>query len=210
MASAPQPLGSRRDEFDVPPEVAYFNTANLAPLTHRVREAGARALERRARPWTIAARGLVHRRRAPARAVRAADRRRRATASRWSRRPATASRSPRRNLGLGAGDRIARARRGVPLRASTPGARRRARPEPRSSPSSASRGQRWTEAILAALDERVSVVSVPNVHWTDGALVDLDAVSERARALGCRLIDRRQPVGRRDAARRRPRCGPTT
>ena len=31
------PFGSRRDEFDVPPGVAYFNTANLSPLTHRVR-----------------------------------------------------------------------------------------------------------------------------------------------------------------------------
>ena len=48
-------LGARREEFDVPPEVAYFNTANLSPLTHRTREAAERALERRARPWTIAA-----------------------------------------------------------------------------------------------------------------------------------------------------------
>ena len=36
-------------------------------------------------------------------------------------------------------------------------------------------GQAWADAVLAALDERVAIVSVPNVHWTDGAFVDLDA-----------------------------------
>ena len=41
--------------FDVPPQIAYFNTANLAPQLHTVRAAGLTALERRARPWTIAA-----------------------------------------------------------------------------------------------------------------------------------------------------------
>ena len=34
-------------------------------------------------------------------------------------------------------------------------------------------GQTWTDAVLAVLDERVAIVSVPNVHWTDGAFVDL-------------------------------------
>src|SRR4051794_21201367 len=55
MAAGVPTLGSRRDAFDVPPEIAYFDTANLSPLTRRVREAGEGALERRARPWTITA-----------------------------------------------------------------------------------------------------------------------------------------------------------
>src|SRR4029077_5573818 len=29
-------------------------------------------------------------------------------------------------------------------------------------------GQTWTDAILAAVDERVVIASVPNVHWTNG------------------------------------------
>ena len=45
----------------------------------------------------------------------------------------------------------------------------------------ASAEQSWTEAVLEVLDERVRIVSVPNVHWTDGALVDLDD-RERAHA----------------------------
>ena len=57
-------------------------------------------------------------------------------------------------------------------------------------------GEAWTDAVLAALDERVAVVSVPNVHWTDGALVDLDAVAAGAVSVGARLvIDGSQSAG---------------
>jgi len=54
----------------------------------------------------------------------------------------------------------------------------------------------WTEAVLEALDERISVVSVPNVHWTDGAVLDLAAVADRSHAVGARLVvDGSQSVG---------------
>jgi selenocysteine lyase/cysteine desulfurase len=57
-------------------------------------------------------------------------------------------------------------------------------------------GQPWVEAVLAALDERVAIVSVPNVHWTDGALVDLAPIATRSREVGARLvIDGSQSVG---------------
>jgi selenocysteine lyase/cysteine desulfurase len=56
--------------------------------------------------------------------------------------------------------------------------------------------QGWTAAVLAALDERVAIVSVPNIHWTDGALLDLVAIARRAREVGARLvIDGSQSVG---------------
>lgn len=47
------PLGAARDLFDVPNEVAYFNTANMSPLLRSVREAGERGLQRRAAPWGV-------------------------------------------------------------------------------------------------------------------------------------------------------------
>jgi kynureninase len=54
-------------------------------------------------------------------------------------------------------------------------------------------GQTWTEAILEILDERISVVSV---HWTDGALIDLVAISDRSHEIGARLIiDGSQSIG---------------
>src|SRR5215470_6516986 len=49
----PDRLSPQRPAFDVPDDVAYFNTAMLAPQLRAVRAAGAAALERRARPWTI-------------------------------------------------------------------------------------------------------------------------------------------------------------
>jgi selenocysteine lyase/cysteine desulfurase len=46
----------------------------------------------------------------------------------------------------------------------------------------------WTAAVLGHLDESVAVVSVPNCHWTDGSLLDLARVGERAREAGASLV----------------------
>jgi hypothetical protein len=49
----PDLLAPQRAAFDVPADVADFNTAMLAPQLHAVRAAGAAALEFRGRPWAI-------------------------------------------------------------------------------------------------------------------------------------------------------------
>src|SRR5262249_40878655 len=55
---------------------------------------------------------------------------------------------------------------------------------------------RWTPAVLEAIDQTTAVVSVPNCHWTDGSLIDLEQVGERARAVGASLvIDASQSLG---------------
>jgi selenocysteine lyase/cysteine desulfurase len=46
----------------------------------------------------------------------------------------------------------------------------------------------WTIAVLDALEEDVAVVTLPNCHWTDGSLVDLVRVGERAREVGAALV----------------------
>jgi selenocysteine lyase/cysteine desulfurase len=38
----------------------------------------------------------------------------------------------------------------------------------------------WTSAILAKIDERTAWVGVPNCYWTDGGLIDLERVADRA------------------------------
>jgi selenocysteine lyase/cysteine desulfurase len=54
----------------------------------------------------------------------------------------------------------------------------------------------WIEPLLAALDERVRVVSVPSVHWVDGSTVELERVAERGREVGALLVvDATQSVG---------------
>ena len=49
------PVGSQRDLFDVPDDLVYMNTANMSPLLRAVREAGERAVARRAAPWRLGA-----------------------------------------------------------------------------------------------------------------------------------------------------------
>ena len=50
--------------------------------------------------------------------------------------------------------------------------------------------------MLAALDERVRVVSIPNVRWTDGAVIDLERVGVRAREVGALfVVDVTQSLG---------------
>ncbi len=183
-----KPLGSQRDLFDVPPDVAYFNTANLSPLTHGVRKAGERALERRARPWTIASDDWftdVERLRAlfaqllgggadadgvalvPATSYGLAVAANQLTPEPWQRIVVLAEEYPSgiytwRALAKRSGAEILTVKR-----------------EP---------GASWTEATLAAVDEQAAIVSVPNVHWTDGSLVELEPIAERAHELGATLV----------------------
>jgi selenocysteine lyase/cysteine desulfurase len=194
VTDAAQPLDPRRDAFDVPPEVAYFNTASLSPVPHRVREAAESALERRTRPWTIAAADWfadVERLRALFAQLIGADAEGIALVPATSYGFAVAA----RNLRLARGQRI------VVLAEEYPSGiytwRRLANATGAELLTVAREdGRAWTEAILAALDERAALLSVPNVHWTDGALVELDPVAARARELGCRLvIDASQSAG---------------
>lgn len=189
-----EPLGAQRTAFAVPEGVAYFNTANLSPQLHQVRAAGEAALERRGRPWTISAEDWftdVERLRELFAELVGGDADGVALVPATSYGFAVAA----RNLALSAGDRVVVLAEEYPSgiytwRAATRAAgaeivtvQRRA-------------GQTWTEAVLEVLDERVSVVSVPNVHWTDGALVDLAAISARSHEIGARLvIDGSQSIG---------------
>jgi selenocysteine lyase/cysteine desulfurase len=57
-------------------------------------------------------------------------------------------------------------------------------------------GQTWTEAILATIDTQTGLLALPNCHWTDGSLIDLEAVSKKAKEVNARLvIDASQSLG---------------
>lgn len=187
-------LGGQRGVFAVPSEIAYFNTANLSPQLHVVRDAGQAALERRGRPWSIGSQDWftdVERLRALFAGLIGADAAGVALVPATSYGFAVAA----RNLSLRAGDRVLVLAEEYPSGVYTWRVATRAADaeiltvhrEP---------GQSWIEAILPVLDDRVSVVSVPQVHWTDGSIIDLDAVASRTRAVGARLvIDGSQSLG---------------
>jgi selenocysteine lyase/cysteine desulfurase len=193
-AGAGDRLGARRAAFDVPDEVAYFNTANLSPQLHTVRAAGEDALARRARPWTITAEDWfsdVERLRSLFGGVIGSDAEGVALVPATSYGFAVAA----NNIALVPGQRVLVLAEEYPSGVYTwQAATRRAGAEMLTV--AREPGQSWTEAVLGALDERVAVVSVPHVHWTDGALIDLVAVGARARDVGARLVvDGSQSVG---------------
>lgn len=186
--------GTQRELFAVPPEIAYFNTANLAPQLHAVKEAGVSALDRRSRPWTIRADDWftdVERLRGLFGQLVGSNAEGVALIPATSYGFAIAA----RNLELKAGDRVLVLADEYPSGIYTwRAATRQAGAEILTI--ARENGQTWTDAVLAELDERVTVVSVPNVHWTDGAIVDLYAVAARAREVRARLvIDGRQSIG---------------
>ena len=198
-------FGAQRTAFDVPDDVAYFNTANLSPLLHLVRDAGVEALARRARPWTISSddwfsdverlRGLFAR-------LVAADPEGVALVPATSYGFAVAA----GNLRLGEGDVILVLAEEYPSGIYTWLSLAR-RSGARVLTVAREEAQNWTDAVLGALDEHVRVVSVPHVHWTDGAVLDLEAIADRAHGLGCALmIDASQSAGAMplDVGRLRP------
>jgi len=187
-------LGSQRYLFEIPDDIAYFNLASQAPQLRAVRAAGEDALAARAAPWHIGAQDWfdgVEQLRALFAEVIAGD-------------PNGVALIPATSYGLAVAAQNTTARPGgrVLLIADE-------------YPSTvytwrafASRhdaeivtvvhedGESWTDAVLGALDEQVQVVSLPNVRWTDGALIDLERVGARAREVGAMFaVDLTQSLG---------------
>jgi selenocysteine lyase/cysteine desulfurase len=193
-AVALEPLTDQRAKFVVDDEVAYFNTAALSPMLRSVLEAGNAALDRRSKPWSISPPDWFidseELRVSFARLIGVAR-------DNVALIPATSYGLAvvARNLSAKPGDRVLVLDQEFPSNYYTwhrftkrTGAELVVvKREP---------GQNWTDAIVGAIDERVVVASFPNVHWTNGALVDLARVGARLRDAGAAfVIDASQSLG---------------
>ncbi|MFI6144667.1 aminotransferase class V-fold PLP-dependent enzyme [Streptomyces sp. NPDC051109] len=189
-----EPLPNARELFDIPDGIAYFNTASVAPTLRTGLVAGEAALLKRAQPWRLQGpdwfSGAEERRRLFGDLIGA-------TADDIALVPATSYgfAVAAANLTARAGSRILVLDGEYPsgiytwwrFAERTGATMLTVRREP---------GQTWTEAVLDSLDDTVAVVSVPRVHWTDGALLDLDRIAEASRAAGAALvIDASQSAG---------------
>ena len=183
-----------RNLFDIPPDVAYFNVASLAPTLRAGVAAGRQALQRRAQPWRIAAADWFD----------DAERRRALFAQLIGAPAGSVALVPATSYGMAVAATNLPARPGqrvLVLAEEYPSgiytwARFARRTGAELHTVHRAPGQGWADAVLAALDERVSVVSVPQVHWTDGALVDLDRIAPPARSVGAKLVvDASQSAG---------------
>ena len=193
-AVALQPLTDQRAKFVIDDEVAYFNTAALSPMLRSVLEAGNAALDRRSKPWTISP---------PAWFIDSEDLRvsfaRLIGVARDNVAliPATSYglAAVARNLSAKPGDRVLVLDQEFPSNYYT-WHRFTERTGAELVVVKRDAGQNWTDAIVGAIDERVVVASVPNVHWTNGALVDLLHVGARLRDAGAAfVVDASQSLG---------------
>ena len=187
-------LGSQRALFEIPDDVTYLNCASMSPSLRAVTAAGIAAVRAKASPWTLRAsdwfigaeplRALVGR-------VIGADAESIALVPSVSYGLAVAA----ANLHVRAGQSIVVLDREFP--SSTYTWRELARRAgARVVTVTREPGGSWTDALLAALDDRVAIVATPVCHWTDGSLVDLERLAPAVRAAGAALaIDASQAAG---------------
>ena len=190
----PIEVGSQRHLFEVPEEVVYFNTANMSPLLGAVREAGQSGLDRRSAPWLVAAADWfedVERLRELYARVLCADTDGVALVPATSYGLAIAARC----VTATPGDQVLVLAREYPSNYYT-WRRFCQRTGAELVVADRERGESWTDAALAQISERTRVVAVPNVHWTDGSLIDLEVVVPAARqAEAVVVIDASQSLG---------------
>lgn len=187
-------LGPQRHLFEIPGEVTYLNCAYMSPQLRPVRETGERSVGRKSRPWEITPRDFFREAEAArelfARLV-GGDADGVAIVPSVSYGMAVAA----RNIPVGEGEEILLLAEQFPSNvypwrelAKRAGARVVTVPRPAD--------YDWTPALLERIGEETALVAVPNCHWTDGSLVDLVRVGERAREAGAALVvDGIQSVG---------------
>ena len=184
-------LPDQRHNFDIPPDIAYYNCAQMSPLMNSVRAAGHDGVELKGQPWRIAIPDFFtlseNTRGNFARLVnaRADDI---AIIPSVSYGLATAA----ANLAIRPGQHILCLEDQFPSNvyvwrrlAGDNGASVRMIPR-----AAALRNGHadWTPAILAAMDDKTAIVALPHCQWTDGALIDLETVGRQARASGAALV----------------------
>jgi selenocysteine lyase/cysteine desulfurase len=179
-------IPSQRQLFDIPEGIAYFNCAYLGPLSNAVVAAGKQAAGRKAHPWEIGsedffteteiARGLfaklIGANQEDVAIVPAASYGISVAAS---------------NLPLEKDQSVVMLAEQFPSNVYAwreSAARAGARVVTVERPADGD----LTRAVLDALDERTAVVALPNCHWADGALLDLECVADACRALGASLV----------------------
>lgn len=184
----------QRHLFEIPDDIAWFNTAYMSAQLKAATLAGQAGIARKARPWTIAPADfftLTEEVRAAFAGLLGA------TADDIAIVPSASYglEIAARALPLGAGRRILVLEAEFPSNvypwrraAAAAGAEVETVPAPADGD--------WTRAVLDRLGLRHALLAVPNCHWADGGLVDLVALGAAARSVGAALaLDLTQSAG---------------
>jgi selenocysteine lyase/cysteine desulfurase len=187
-------LESKKFLFNIPEGIMFLNCANMSPLLKSVNVAGIEAINNRNHPWKIKIDDWFN----PAEELRTlfakiitADKENIALVPSVSYGIATAV----KNIHLNANQNIIVLDQQFP---SNIYAWRELSYETRAKIITVKRklNQSWTEAILEQMNINTGLVAIPNCHWTDGSLIDLETISEKVRSINAKLvIDGSQSVG---------------
>jgi selenocysteine lyase/cysteine desulfurase len=184
----------QRELFEMPEDVAYFNCAYTSPLLRSAAAAGRAALAAKSHPWTITSGHFFE----TIEACRTLfGRLIGSTGDNVAIVPAVSYgiALAARNLPLAAGQTIVVLEDQFPSNVyswrrltAEKGAILRTVHRPADGD--------WTAAILDCIDRKTAVAALPNCHWTDGSLIDLEAVSAACRQAGAALVvDGTQSLG---------------
>jgi selenocysteine lyase/cysteine desulfurase len=184
----------QRHHFDIPDDIAYLNCGYMSPLARPVLAAVERGARLKAAPWAYTAHDFRH---YPEAAREAFSRLLGCDADCVAIVPSASYgiAIATRNIAVGPGQNIVLLADQFPSnvyawrkKASECGARivhARRRDD-----------DCWTDAVLSAIRPDTAIVAVPNCHWADGGLVDLERVADAARRVGAALvIDATQSLG---------------
>ena len=187
-------LACQRDLFEIPEDVVYLNCAYMSPFLRSVRAMGEKAVARKSQPWNIHARDFFEEaetlRQLFAQLIGAdADGIALVPAASYGISVAAA------NLPLEKQQRIVLLEDQFPSNvyqwqevASRSGAIVDTIERPQDGD--------WTRAVLQHIDDQTRIVAIPNCHWTDGSIVDLQRVGVRTREVGAALVvDATQSLG---------------
>jgi selenocysteine lyase/cysteine desulfurase len=179
-------LGSQRDLFEMPQDIAYLNCAYMSPQLRRAREIGEWAVSRKSRPWEVTPKDFFEDvevvRTLFARLV-GGDADGVAVVPSVSYGISVAA----ANVPVHEGEKIIILEDQFPSNVypwreltSREGAKLVTVPRPEDSD--------WTRVLVEEIDGDTAVVAAPNCHWTDSSLVDLARVGEKVREAGAALV----------------------
>ncbi len=186
-----------RADFDIPRDLCYLNAAYMTPLTHRQVAIAQEAAVRMSQPWDVRQVDFF----TQSEAVRAR------AAQFFGAQSDNIALVPSvsyglsiavRNLRLAAGQAILVLADQFPSNI-YPWRRLAAETNAEIITVQAPDDQDWTKAILsqiAALQDRLAIAAIPQVHWSTGLQIDLAAVGDAIKAAGAQLVlDLTQSLG---------------
>ena len=179
-------LSSQRHLFNIPEEVVYLNTAYMSPLLNSVVEAIDRGVRSKAHPWKITIPNFYE----------DIDRARILFSGLTNSNPENIAIIPSASYGIQiaannvqieAGEKILILKDQFPSNF-YPWQRISQKTGCNIIKVEQGNFESLTDAILNELDEKVSVVALPNILWTNGSLIDLKQVRLRCDEIGCALV----------------------